>query len=151
MRGRAALALAAVLLVSGCAGKPEPSPGEVLGSWDIPVHAAQSLQYQWGDLGALREFGGDYGSVIRAVRVPITVSDSVSDGWFEPVATLTWADGSRTERCDSNGGLHNRLYLRPNGRTQVITAVSFGCGLRAVGDPGRGAYLTITVKGENIS
>jgi hypothetical protein len=122
----------------------------MLGSWNLPVHATSSAQYQWGDVGALREYGADFGSTIRAVRVPITVSDSVSDGWFEPVATVTWADG-HTEVCDSNGGLHNQLYLRPNSRTQVITSVDFGCGLEPLGNPGQGAFVTITVKSEHLT
>lgn len=110
----------------------------------------QSSSYTWGSTAVLREVMSDgQVAILRQVEVPITVADDVQDGSFEPVAIITWgSDPTRKELCDSNGGLHNRLHFRPNGGNQVLIKVSFGCMItqNPVGDPGQGAYVTVSVK-----
>lgn len=146
------VALSAALLFTGC-GKPEPIPGQSLGRWALPVRVeVVSDSYKWGTAATLSEKVGKPSSiVIRSVSVPISVSNSVKAGWFEPKATLTWgSDPTRTELCDSNGGLHNSLWFRPNGGNEVLTQVEFTCGLSSLGDPGSGAFVTVRVESENV-
>lgn len=100
--------------------------------------------HSWGASATVQEQVADLGdSIFRDVIVPITVAPE-EDGSFEPTATITWADG-REEACDSNGGLHNRLYFRPNGGNDVLTHVSFNCAIldEPLGSPGAGAYVTV--------
>lgn len=143
------VAFVSVTLSIGAAGcsEPEPDGGTVLGSWDLEVQtAANPDSHSWGASATVREQVADFGgAILRDVIVPITVAPSQGDGWFEPSATITWANG-REEACDSNGGLRNRLYFRPNGGNDVLTQVSFNCGIldEPVGDPGSGAYVTVT-------
>ena len=149
-----ALVVAESLSSTGCSA-PAPPEGAVLGTWTVPVRVVdRSDRYSWSSSATLREVSAGRNIILRVARVPISVPQDLKDGWFEPVATLTWgSDPTRVEACDSNGGMRNRLFFRPNSGREVITAVNFGCETSrdGLGDPGDGAFLTITVKSELVN
>ncbi|WP_415152834.1 hypothetical protein [Propionicimonas sp.] len=124
----------ATLLLAGC-GAPQPTSGQI-GSWNLPVRASDGQDFSWATTGTLREYYTTYG-VVREAQVDVTIADTLTSrsGSFSPTVTIT-SSGGTTETCDSNGGMRNHLYFRPNGGHQVLTSVTFTCTIRQKGSTG---------------